>query len=386
MKDTTINCPKCGTPIAIEDVLKHQVEDEIRATERKKHEGELTQLKEQLFKEAKTAVKAELDFKLKNTEEENLEIKQQNEKLQKEFLDLSKQLRESLREHDESKLKMERQHFEQLERERKEIRESAAKQTSEGYQQKIAEMQKQLSDAVKAKDELSRKLEQGSQQTQGEVVELKLEETLRSAFPGDLIEPVGKGIHGADLRQTVKSPNGILCGTILWESKQTKRFDEGWIGKLKDDTRRDKADLAALVTGVYSDSTWSGLVQRDGVWICSLNLVLPMATLLRKTLLDVGYQKAVNKHQGKKADLIYEYVTGTEFRQQVESLVEVFTEMQGQLNKERMSFEKIWKQREGQIQRLLSSTAGVYGSLQGRAGSAVQEIKGLELLELTEGN
>lgn len=385
MSTPTINCPNCGQPIEIEEVLKKKLEKELLHEEKVKHEKELADLKEKTISEAKEKAKAEFELKLKNSKEENEEIKNQNEKLQKEFLSLSKQLRESIREQDEYKLKLEKTHLEQLEQERKQAREIASKQTSEEYQQKIEEMRKQLTDAIKAKDELSRKLEQGSQQTQGEVVELKLEETLRTAFPGDMVEAVGKGVNGADITQIVKSPNGTICGKIIWESKQTKKFEPKWIPKLKEDMRKDKADLSVIVTTKYLEATWNGLSQHEGLWICNFNMVLPLASLLRKALLDVGYQKAVNLHQGKKADLVYDYVTGTEFRQQVEALVEVFTEMQLQLAKERNAFEKIWKQREGQLQRMLSSTAGIYGSLQGRAGNAIPEIKGLNLLELPTG-
>lgn len=387
MGTTTINCPNCGAPIAIEEVLKHQVEKQLLASERKKYEEQLVKLREEMLREAKSSVKAELEFKLKNTEEENQEVKHQNEKLQKDMLQLTKQLRQTLATQDEYRLKMEKERLIQLEEERKRAREVAQQETALDYQRRIEEMQKKLSDAVKAKDELSRKLEQGSQQTQGEVVELKLEETLRSAFPHDTIESIGKGVRGADVRQIVKSPGGTICGVILWESKQTKHFDEKWIPKLKEDLRLEKADLPAIVTNVYGESGWSGMSQNSGVWICSFQLLLPLASLLRKTLIEVARQKFVGENKGEKATLVYDYVTGVEFRQQIQAMAEVYREMNEQIRKERTAFEKSWKQREGQLQRLFSGTAGIYGSLQGRAGqTAIPEIKGLELLELTEGN
>ena len=385
MPSTTINCPHCHKPIAIEEVLKHQVEEQLLAGERKKHEEEITVLREQILKDAKKQAASEFELSIKTSEEEKKDITDRNRKLQDQTLDLSKQVRSLLEKQEDLKLEHEKRLTQQLEEERKKIREKVEAVMIEEQRQKEMEKDKMISDLRKALDDAKRKADQGSQQTQGEVVELQLEETLRTNFPQDVIEPIGKGIHGADIRHIVKSPGGTTCGVILWESKQTKRFDEKWIGKLKQDMRDEKADIPALVSSAFTDGAWNGLTHKDGVWVCSFSLVLSLALLLRKTLLDVGYQKAVNQHQGKKADLIYDYITGHEFRQQIESLVEVFSEMQQQIVRERTAFEKSWKQREGQLQRLYSSTANVYGSLQGRGGNAVPEIRGLELLTLEEG-
>ena len=387
MSTTTISCPECGKPIAIEEVLKHQVEEQLLSGERKKHEEELRSLREQTLKDAKSQVSKEFELSIKSSEEERKEIKERNQKLQDQILDLTKQIRHLLSQQEDLKLEHEKKLTQQLEEERKKIIEKVQTSMLEEQRQKEMEKDKMIADLRKSLDDARRKAEQGSQQTQGEVVELELEKLLRESFPQDSIEAVGKGVSGADIRHIVRSPGGTICGIILWESKQTKRFDEKWLGKLKADLRQEKADIPALVTNVYIDESWNGIVQKEGVWICSFALFLPLAMLLRKTLLDVGYQKAVTQHQGKKADLLYEYITGHEFRQQIEAQVEVFSEMQNQILRERATFERSWKQREGQLQRLYLSTANMFGSIQGRVGAnVVAQVKGLDMIELDDGN
>ncbi|MFC1710413.1 DUF2130 domain-containing protein, partial [Patescibacteria group bacterium] len=222
---------------------------------------------------------------------------------------------------------------------------------------------------------------QGSQQLQGEVLELDFEQLLKNNFKNDKIEPVEKGVKGADVRQTVKSPRGISCGVILWETKRTKAWSDSWIDKLKDDLRAEKANIPVIVSMVLPKDMDGELGFKDGVWISSFSLALPLAQLLRKNLLDVGYQKAVSAHRGEKADHLYEYITSHEFRQQVEAMIEVYVQMKGQVTKERVAYEKMWKQREKQVDRLFSSTANVVGAIQGEVGQTAFQIKGLELLE-----
>lgn len=366
MTSTNLVCPHCGNPIVIEEVLKKQIEASLLANER-----------EAARKEATLNLDRQMQEKLKLLEELNLKKEKELRASQEHELILRKKTNQL--EDEKRAFALEKQR--QLDSEREQIRSQTAKQLLLEHEQLDAQKDKKMADMLKIIDEMKRKAEQGSQQTQGEVVELALEETLRSAFPFDLIEPIGKGVNGADIKQTVKSPKGVSVGVILWESKQTKSFDQKWLGKLKSDVMAAKANIPALVTNHYTDPAWSGMAEQDGVWICSFSLVVPLAMLLRKAILDVGYQKAVGKNQGHKESLMYEYITGHEFRQHIQAMTDVFCEMQTQIQKERTVFEKQWKQREGQMQRLLSSTAGVYGSLQGRAGLlALPEIAGLELI------
>lgn len=382
---TTIACPHCGKSIAIEEVLKHQVEDQLLAENEKKHQLELEELRQKTLKEAQGKVKSEYELQLKSSDEEKKEMKERNEKLQEQVLELTKQMRKLIAAGEDQKLENEKRMTLELEEERKRIRQKVEDEKALEQHQKEMEKEKIISDLRKALDDARRKADQGSQQTQGEVVELQLEELLRSTFPSDTIEPIGKGVNGADIRQIVCSNRGTRCGVILWESKQTKRWEEKWVAKLKGDMRQEKADLAAIVSAAPPTTSWNGMDVVDGVWVSSFGLTIPLAMLLRKALLDAGYQKAVVQHQGTKAELLYGYVTGHEFRQQIEALVEVSTEMQSQIARERAAYEKIWKQREGQLHRLYTSTATIFGSIQGLAGSsAVPELKGLDVLQLEE--
>ena len=232
---------------------------------------------------------------------------------------------------------------------------------------------------AKAVEEAHRKGAQGSQQLQGEVQELDLEELLKKEFPGDTIEPIGKGVLGADVRQIVRSPRGMDCGHILWESKRTKAWSDSWVDKLKEDLRSDKANIPAIISETLPEEIKTGIGLRNGIWVASPALSLPLAMLLRKALLDSARQKMIAQNQLSKAEELYGYITGHEFAHQVEAMVETYKDMQEQIIRERTAFEKSWKQREAQVGRLLSGVAGIYGSMQGIAGSSLPTISKLEL-------
>jgi hypothetical protein len=284
---------------------------------------------------------------------------------------------------EKQKLKDEKDSFEldkarQLDEERKKIEEDASKKATDAKQAEIDQLKKQVSDATKAKDELARKLEQGSQQTQGEVQELALEELLKSEFIYDDISSVGKGITGADVIQTVKTKNGAVCGTIIWESKKTKSWTEGWIQKLKDDQRTIKADLAVIVTSTMPQGT-SGIIQKDGVWICDIKLATSIASVLRQSLESVSREKSLAVGKNEKMEFLYAYLSGTEFKQKIEVIVETFSTMKASLEKEKKYFVASWAEKEKQIDRVISNTLGIYGGL-----SSVAPLQKIESLELPE--
>ena len=371
--DNSIKCPGCGQTIEITQILREQLEKENQESFQKK----LTEVQ----KNAEDKIRKELE------EKSLLEVKELKTSLEEKEQKLSQmreeelKLRETKRKLEEREKDLELETQRKIDEERKKIEYEVLKRADDQHRLKDLEKEKTIQDLKKSLDEAQRKANQGSQQTQGEVLELDLENTLRIAFPNDQIEPVGKGVKGADVRQIVRSPRGIICGTVLWESKRTKAWTDEWLTKLKDDLRAEKSDIPVIVSTTLPKEAESGFGVKDGVWIVNYNLIIPLAVILRKSLLDVGYQKAISTNQGRKADLLYEFITGTEFRQQVEALVEVFSEMQDQLNKEKVAFEKIWKNREGQIKRLVSSTVNIYGGAQGLVGSSMPQIKGLELLE-----
>jgi len=282
---------------------------------------------------------------------------------------------------EKNKLKEDKQNFElekqrQLDEGRKKIIEEASKKATEEQQYVIAQLKKQLTDATKAKDDLARKLEQGSQQTQGEVLELELEEILKAEFPYDEILPVPKGVSGADIIQKVFDRSSRLCGQIVWESKKTKAWSEGWIQKLKDDQRTIKADLAVIISTVLPEDV-RGFGFREGVWICDIKLAIALATALRINLESVTREKAMSVGKNKKMEILYTYLTGVEFKQRVEAIVEAFSSMDDGIKKERMAYEKIWSEREKQIKKAMNNTIGMYGDMSGLV--ALPQIKRLEL-------
>ncbi|MDD3531187.1 MAG: DUF2130 domain-containing protein [Candidatus Pacebacteria bacterium] len=282
---------------------------------------------------------------------------------------------------EKNQLEEERKSFElekqrQLDEERKKISEDAAKKAAEEHQYIIGQLKKQLTDATKAKDELARKLEQGSQQTQGEVLELSLEELLQTEFPLDDIQPVPKGVKGADITQKVRDRSGRECGQIVWESKRTKAWSEGWIQKLKDDQRAVKAEIAVIVSTALPQDV-KGFVFRDGVWICDVQLAGALAAALRTNLESVTRERAMSVGKNEKMEVLYSYLTGVEFRQRVEAIVEAFASMDDGLKKERLAYEKIWAEREKQIKKVITNTVGMYGDLSGLV--TLPQIKALEL-------
>ena len=378
-----ITCPNCHQEISIDDVLTHQIEAGLQKEyeEKEKHfkgllekemSQELVEKEELLKKQVKASLEKESASEKKYLEEQLAEKDQKLKDANQKELELRKE---------KQKLKDEKDAFEiekvrQMDDERKTIEEDASRKATEAQQSRIDQLSKQLSDATKAKDELARKLEQGSQQTQGEVQEIILEELLRSEFIYDDIAPVAKGVTGADVVQTVKTRNGIICGTIIWESKKTKVWSDGWIQKLKEDQRSIKADIAVIVSSALPQGV-TGIVLRDGVWVCDIKLAVSIATALRQTLEAIAKEKAMSVGKDEKMEILYHYLTGNEFKQRIEVIVEVFSTMKLSLDKEKLYFEKSWAEKEKQIQKVIKNTVGIYGDLSGVV--QLQKIDSLEL-------
>src|SRR3989344_3925679 len=356
-----ILCPYCKKNIELTEALTHQIREQQKQMLDEQFQKKLAEVK----KITEDSLKKELEEKYKFEEQDLKKQLEQKEKKLSDFRNQEMKLREEKRALEEEKKDLKLEVQRQIDEEKKKIEEKILKEEEEKHYLKDLEKEKIINDLKKALEDAQRKAQQGSQQLQGEVQELDLEQILKNAFPTDVIEPVEKGVKGADLRQTVKTLRGNLCGVILWEAKRTKAWSDSWITKLKDDLRAEKANIPVIVSSILPDEAKSGFGIRDGVWVVGFNLVLPLATLLRKNLLDLGFQKAVSSHKGEKAEYLYEYVTSHEFRQQVEAIVEVYKEMNDQILKERAAYEKIWKLRESQVKRLMTSTANVVGSIQG---------------------
>jgi hypothetical protein len=256
------------------------------------------------------------------------------------------------------------------------VRESARKQAEDDLKLKVTEKELQIASMQRQIEELRRKAEQGSQQQQGEALELELESLLRTKFPRDTIEPVAKGEYGGDVLQRVCGPAGQTCGSILWESKRTKYWSDGWLAKLRGDQRAAKAELAIIVSQALPKEVESFDLIED-VWVVSPRALVPLAVALRNHLIAVACERQTGQGQQTKMEMIYQYLTGSRFRQRVQAILEKYTEMRRDLDKERSTMNRLWAKREEQIRCVIESTAGMYGDLQGIAGQTLPEIEGL---------
>ena len=258
------------------------------------------------------------------------------------------------------------------------IREQALKEAADENRLAVAEKDKQLQDLRKQIEELRRKGNSGSQQLRGDVQEIDVTDILQRAFPGDQFERVGKGQKGADVVHSVIGPGGLKCGSILWESKRTKAWSQQWLPKLRTDQRELRADIAALVSEVLPD----GVDQFDcieSVWVTGATSIVPMAMALRQGLVETAMARQAMTGSNSKKELVYNYLTGQEFRQRIGGLVEVYVQMREDLDREKRSFTRQWKAREKQLERFMLSAAGMYGDLQGIIGANLLEVEGLEL-------
>jgi len=260
-------------------------------------------------------------------------------------------------------------------------RDKAKQEAEEALGLKVREKEQTIASMQKQIEELKRKAEQGSQQLQGEVQEIALEELLRTKFPLDEIAPVPKGEFGGDALQTVHGPGGEPCGTILWESKRTKAWSENWLPKLREDQRAAKADIAVIVSQALPKSVESFHCV-DHVWVTHPRLALPVAMMLRQSLIDVARVRQSSEGVQTKAELVYQYLTGPRFRQRIQGIIEAFETLQKDLDAERKVITRQWAKREAQIERVMQGTIGMYGDLQGIAGQGLREIEGLEIKAL----
>lgn len=415
-KNAKIKCPNCGTSIDVQDILAHQLENEIQqkyqqqlAEEKKKYDAEfdgLNKAKEQFeqkkkqenelfqerlerqLKEERKALEEKLKLKLKDEQSEQFNA------LQKELNEKSEQIKE---------LNRTKAEIEKLKREKSELKEIAEaeaqkslnetllaekekirKQEEDKNEFRFKELQKQLEDQRRLTEEMKRKQEQGSMQLQGEVQELAIEEWLISQFPLDTIDEIKKGARGGDCIQIVNTRTLQNCGTIYYESKRTKDFQPSWIEKFKADIREKGANIGVLVTEVMpAEMERMGL--KDGIWICNYDEFKGLCSVLRESIIQINVALSSQENKGDKMHMLYDYLTGNTFRLQVEAIVEGFTQMKVDLESEKRAMQSIWKKREKQIDKVTINTIDMHASIKGIAGNAIQSVKLIELAEPESG-
>jgi hypothetical protein len=380
MTEPTIVCPKCSNEIRLTESLAAPLVAATRLEFEQRLKSERARVAAEESTKARLASAAEMDARVRELGELQEVLKARNEKLalaqQAEARLIKKQ-----RELDDARRELELTVEKRVEDGLAEVRLKALRDAEDGLKQKVLEKDQVIVSMQRTIEELKQKADRGSQQLQGEVQELELEALLRAKFPSDGIEPVPKGEFGGDIVQSVKSPGGQPSGTILWEMKRTRNWSDAWLTKLREDQRAARAEICVLVSNVLPKNVETfNLV--DGVWVAHPRCILPLATVLRNTLLQVSLARQVSEGQQSKTEMVYQYLTGPRFRQRVEAIVEAFTSMQEDLDKERKVITRQWAKREEQIERVMAGTTGMYGDLQGMAGKSLQEIEGLELRAL----
>ena len=406
MEQGKITCPKCGQEFELTDALTGRIRAHLEAeltrdvakreADLNKKDRELKKLEAQLA-DSRKEMEDEIEVRLKARMAEA--EKRAADKLEGKYADQLKELQcdlveknaaiKAFREHElelrkkAQKLEEERESLEldvarKLDAEREKIRGEAAKKASDEHRLKDLEKDKLIKDLQNSLADMKRKAEQGSMETQGEVLEQDFETQLKTFFVHDDIQPVPKGIRGADLVQAVKTPLGAECGTLLWETKNTKAWSGNWIPKLKDDMIEVRATIAILVS-VVLPADISRFGQLDGVWVSDPLCAIPLAAALREQLMAVNRERGASVGKSEKMEALYQYLAGVEFKQKIEGIVEAFTSMQDQLNRERRAMERQWNQREKQIERVIKNTVGLYGDMQGIIGGQIPVIPALEL-------
>lgn len=403
----TITCKKCGEEIEISSALQGQIEAEILAAEHKKHEAELAAVKKRAAEAANEQLRQQLELQQERNNQ-TLELEREKMKLslkgaakkkahEQEMLIQSlrddakaekeasaelrsqlKELMETLRAEKKARIDAELEAQKKLAASEDKIREEAAKSADEKFRLKLLEQEKKLADTQKALEDAQRKALQGSQQNQGEVLELDLENRLREEFPFDDITEVKKGQRGADINQTVKNMSMSACGTILWETKNGK-WQPAWVAKFKQDIREATANIGVIVSQEMP-SEYGDMKHLDtNVWVVKPRLAPILASALRTTILQVEAANRTSEGKDTKMEALYQFLVGPEFRHRVEAIVENYGMLQAEIEKEKRAAALRWAHQEKAIRAVIDNTIGMYGDLQGITNRALPAIKTLEL-------
>ena len=408
--NSQIKCPNCGTSIDVQDILSHQLEDQIKqeyqqklTEEKKKFDSEFEKLnrekddfevkkkqENELFqdrfdkriKEEKKAIEEKLKIKLAEEQTEQFqalqtELNEKSEKLKE--LNLTKiEIERLKREKGELKEQAEADAQKRLNDQLQIEKEKIRKSEEEKNELKFKEFQKKIDDQKALVEEMKRKQEQGSMQMQGEVQELAIEEWLTAQFPLDTIEEIKKGQRGGDCIQIVNTRTNQNCGSIYYESKRTKDFQPSWIEKFKTDIRVKGSNIGVLVTEVMP-AGMERMGLKDGIWICNYTEFKSLCAVLRESIVQISSAVSSQENKGDKMHLLYDYLTSNNFRMQVEAIVEGFESMKNGLDSEKRAMQRIWKEREKQLDKVITNTIDMHASIRGIAGNAIQAVKALEL-------
>jgi hypothetical protein len=393
MAEPTIVCPKCKTEIKLTESLAAPMIDAVRRDfesrmQQKDQEAarKLEQETKRIEAEAGARARQIVDDDLQRQKQDAAELRRLLQEREAKLAEAQKQQAEMLRKErdlDDARRELELTIEKRVQSDIGAARDRAKRDAEEEMKLKVLEKEHTITAMQSQIEDLKRRAEQGSQQLQGEVQELELEATLRARFPQDEITPVGKGEFGADISQRVMGPFGQACGTIVWESKRTKHWNDDWLPKLRADQRAAKAEIAVIVSqALPKEIDTFDLI--DGVYVTHSRTALAVAMTLRQSLIELAAARQSSEGQQTKMEMVYGYLTGPRFRQRVQAIVEAFTSMKEDLDRERKAIMKQWAKRDEQIDRVMMATVGMYGDLQGIAGKTLQEIEGMEFLALPD--
>ena len=403
--ENKIKCPHCENEIDVEEILVHSIEErykakftirerELKDTYIKKElvikekqleleeknreinnlvESKAAELAEEKANKIKASVRKEVEVELTDYKNQIKENQQLNEAQNKEMLELKKAKRLAEQEKEQFKLNFEEQKEDYAKQKVAEAQEKEGAKMGIKIREKeilIEQLNNQLIEAQK-------KIEQGSQERQGEAQELELEKLIRTIYPFDKITEVARGQNGADVIQEVFNVLQKPSGIIMYESKRTKKFSKDWISKAKLDRQSRNADVAVIVTETMPDR-WTKFGLMNGVWVCSFNEVEAVSLILREMMLRIGEIEIAQENKGTKMQYLYDYLTSSEFARLMTSIVEGFTSMKEQLESEKRSLTTIWKKRDKQIELVTKNAIDMYGAIKAIAGNDLAPVPKLE--------
>jgi hypothetical protein len=404
-----LECPKCKEQFELDKVLESQLTDRILSETNEKHKAEIDaavkEVKESLEKQIEVKQQIAIDKAIQEKElaieklkadverdkqkeqnkqallieqlqEDSKSAKEENKELREQLTELTKTLREEKKTRENAELEAQKK----LNNEADKIREEAKKEAIESQRYKEAELEKQLANTKQALDVALRKAEQGSEQIQGEVLELEVENTLRTGFPQDLVEEVKKGVYGADTTQIVRNNRFEDCGLMLWEMKNTTNWNKEWVAKMKDNMRSANANIGIIVSRVIPEEYGEMYNIEGSVWVVKPKLVYAIASALRTALIQVYSASRNSENRDEKMEFLYKFLTGTQFKHRIEAIVDNYKTLQDEIDKEKKQAYKRWGKQEKSIAFIVENTFGLYGDLQGITGEELQ----IPLLEMSE--
>lgn len=381
MKEQLITCPHCNKKFPLSEAMKHEIEEQVKSDHQQvldeletEHQRQIEIAKKEATQQATAKAKKEVQTEVENLKNQVKEFETRSQDFSEKELKFLKREREIADK--EKQIELDKQRF--INKKTEELQTSIREEVETELKGKLSEKDQKITRLEKLAEELQKKAKQGSSEEQGEAFEQELENILRSCFPTDEFEPIPKGKRGADIIHRVKTENQKHCGTIIWEAKNAENWSEGWIAKLRDDQRQTGGETVGIIVTKALPKTIKRFGFQDGVWISDFYSIIGLATAIRTKFQELHQTKSAIAGRSSIMDLIYNYVTGTEFKTRIEATGEALKEMKSDIERERTAMEKIWAKREKQLYRIVHNMAGVYGDLTG-LGATLQRVQTLEL-------